>query len=77
MHKVEFDKVIVTVPSAVLKTDQIKFDPPLPQSYKSSISKLGSGLLDKLVLKFNHVFWDSDVDWFNYVAEAPHFYDWT
>ncbi len=39
------------------------------------MDKLGTGLLDKLVLKFNDVFWDKEVDWFNYVSDIP--YEWT
>ena len=38
---------------------------------------MGPGVLDKLVLRFNHVFWDRDIDWFNYIASIENRYDWT
>lgn len=58
-----FDAVIVTVPLGVLKKGLITFDPPLPTDKQKAINKLGMGVLDKLYLKYDSVFWDSDVTW--------------
>ncbi len=58
-----FDAVIVTVPLGVLKAGGISFDPPLPSDVQSAIDRLGFGLLDKLYLLFDDVFWDQDVTW--------------
>jgi hypothetical protein len=45
---------------------------------KNAYKNLGSGVLDKLVLKFNHVFWETDLNWFNYMPQNPsEYYDWT
>ncbi len=38
---------------------------------------MGAGVLDKLVLKFDKVFWDPDADWLNYISPASERYDWT
>ncbi|MGJ8528369.1 FAD-dependent oxidoreductase [Maritalea sp.] len=58
-----FDAVIVTVPLGVLKRGDIGFSPPLPDHKKNAIARLGMGVLDKFVLKFDDVFWDKEVTW--------------
>ena len=56
-------KALVTVPLGVLKSGDIEFSPPLPESKQNAISKLGMGLLQKHWLLFDKVFWDEDVIW--------------
>jgi monoamine oxidase len=59
---VDADRAIVTVPLGVLKAGAIAFDPPLPEEKRGAIERLGFGLLDKVVLKFDRPFWpDTDV----------------
>ncbi len=59
---VDADRVIVTIPLGVLKAGTVVFDPPLPDEKQSAIERLGFGLLDKVVLKFDQSFWpDADV----------------
>lgn len=58
-----FDAVIVTVPLGVLKHGAIAFDPPLPSDKQAAIAALGMGLLDKIYLRYDDVFWDRDVTW--------------
>ena len=53
------DATIVTAPLGVLKAGTIAFDPPLPAAKKAAITRSGMGVLDKLFLQFDHVFWDS------------------
>ena len=60
-----------------MQSHDISFRPELPASFSKSIDRLGAGGLDKLVLRFDHVFWDRDVDWFNYIAPEDLRYDWT
>jgi hypothetical protein len=52
-----------------LKTETIKFSPPLPQWKHSSIQRLGFGVLNKVVLEFPEVFWNDSVDYFGATAE--------
>lgn len=59
----EANAVLVTVPLGVLKARRIAFSPDLSQGKKAAISRLGMGLLDKVYLQFDEVFWDEDVDW--------------
>ena len=54
-----FDAAIVTVPLGVLKADTIAFDPPLPAEKRAAIARMGMGVLDKLCLRFEKVFWDN------------------
>lgn len=58
------DAVVVTVPLGVLKAGAIEFNPALPAWKQEAIKKLGFGDLNKLVLQFDHVFWDDSVDFF-------------
>lgn len=51
------DRVIVTVPLGVLKAGTIIFDPPLPETKRDAIKRLGFGLLNKVVLAFDKPFW--------------------
>jgi monoamine oxidase len=58
-----FDAVIITVPLGVLKAGRITFSPALPEDKQTAIDRLGFGLLDKLYLRFDQVFWDADATW--------------
>jgi monoamine oxidase len=66
---IEADKVILTVPLGVLKQQSIQFIPPLPDWKNASISRLGFGLLNKIVLVFDKPFWDVDRDMFGLLRE--------
>lgn len=57
---VPFDAVIVTVPLGVLKQGAITFEPALPRAKTAAIARMGMGVLDKLYLRFEDVFWDRD-----------------
>lgn len=59
---VSCDYVVSTVPLGVLKTNSIAFEPALPDWKRNSISKLGFGLLNKIILVFKEPFWDVDRD---------------
>jgi len=54
------DRVVVTVPLGVLQRDVIEFDPPLPFSHRGAIAALGMGTLDKIWLRFDEPFWNTD-----------------
>eukprot|EP00347_Sterkiella_histriomuscorum_P023559 403334176 len=64
-------QVIVCVPLPILKAEDIKFVPSLPEIKQKSIKALGVSQMDKLILEFEEVFWDTDVDWFNHISEIP------
>ncbi len=58
----EADVVIVTVPIGVLKAGKIEFSPALPERKQGAIDRMGSGVLNKLYLKFPYAFWEHDAD---------------
>lgn len=59
------------MPLAILKNEEIQFNPPLSDDKKGALNRLGIAKMDKLILEFEEAFWDSDTDWFNYVDETP------
>ncbi len=69
--------VVVTVPLGVLQAGTIRFQPALPRPKNTAINSLGMGVMDKVVLRFDEAFWDSEVDLFSYASDPPgHFIEW-
>lgn len=55
--------VLVSVPLGVLKSDTIKFSPPLPPRRQASIDNLGFGILNKVTLIYSERWWaEADQD---------------
>ncbi|NYD67237.1 flavin monoamine oxidase family protein [Agromyces atrinae] len=54
------DRVIVTAPLGVLKSDTITFEPQLPPRQRRAISVLGAGAVDVAWLRFDEAFWRGD-----------------
>ncbi len=76
-EQISADAAIVTVPLGVLKAGVIRFTPSLPAQKQEAIDRLGMGLLDKVYLRFDRVFWDASVDWLGYVGpRRGHFTLW-
>ncbi|MEU9879678.1 flavin monoamine oxidase family protein [Streptomyces phaeochromogenes] len=68
-EEIEADHSVITVPIGVLKAGRIAFHPALPDEKQEAIDALGAGLLDKLWLEFDEVFWDRDagvIEWFDH-----------
>jgi len=61
------DLAVVTLPVGVLRSANVEFTPPLPSDKMNALAGLGSGLLDKLWLSFDDVFWDAEVDVINWI----------
>jgi polyamine oxidase len=64
------DRAIVTLPLGVLQNEDVEFDPPLPADKLGAIQRLGTGLLDKVVLAFDEPFWPEDVHAFGIIGEG-------
>ena len=69
-------QAVVTLPLGVLKAGTVAFTPPLPDDKLESIDRLGFGLLDKLWLRFDEVFWDDEVHGFSYIAGGDRRGEW-
>lgn len=71
------DAALLTVPLGVLKSGAIDFTPPLDSTRQGAINRLGFGLLNKLYLRFDRVFWDIDADIIGYTGQKRgYFSEW-
>ncbi|KAI1756550.1 Sec1-like protein [Xylaria castorea] len=61
---IEADYVVSTIPLGVLKHESVEFQPPLPKQKVEAIGRLGFGILNKIILVYDHAFWDTDADIF-------------
>lgn len=74
------DIVLCTLTLGILKlavsplsADQenvVQFDPPLPDWKKNAIQRLGFGNLNKVILCFDHIFWDANTNLFGHVGST-------
>jgi monoamine oxidase len=58
--RIDADAVVVAVPLAVLQAAGIEFDPPLPDEFTEASSRIGTGTLEKVVLRFDEAPWLPD-----------------
>ncbi|MCU1407746.1 MAG: oxidoreductase [Glaciihabitans sp.] len=70
------DRVIVTLPLGVLKTDGIVFDPELPTTHRDAIEALGMGNLEQVVLRFDKAFWQTEASLWSVVGTESPFASW-
>jgi monoamine oxidase len=61
---VDADYVVSTIPLGVLKQRTIEFEPALPDWKQGAISRIGFGVLNKVVLVYRESFWDQSKDIF-------------
>jgi monoamine oxidase len=61
---------LVTVPLGVLQQGTIRFDPALPAAKQQAITSLKMGLLNKVILRFERVFWP-DTEILGYLQSSP------
>jgi monoamine oxidase len=72
------DRVIVTLPLGVLQSGRIRFVEPLDRKRQRAIDRLGLGLLNKCVLRFDRAFWPADKDWIDFLCPIETLWaDWT
>ncbi|KAL2848573.1 flavin-containing amine oxidoreductase-domain containing protein [Aspergillus pseudoustus] len=64
------DKVVYTGSLGTLKNRNIQFSPPLPDWKQGAIDRLGFGVMNKVILVFEHPFWDAERDMFG-LLRAP------
>ena len=48
----------------------IEFIPFLPSKKMSAINRMGVGLIEKVAIEFDKVFWDFEADFINYVSDT-------
>jgi monoamine oxidase len=67
-------QVILTVPVGVLQSGSITFSPDLPAWKTQAIQRIGSGTLQKAVLRFSEAFWNTDSHLLGFVANSGRFW---
>ncbi|TKR94120.1 hypothetical protein L596_008450 [Steinernema carpocapsae] len=73
---IEAEAVLCTLPLGILKhslkhpSEGVVFEPPLPPSKTESIKRLGFGSLNKLVLFFDKIFWDTSVHTYGRMSQS-------
>lgn len=67
---------LITLPIGVLQSQSVRFDPPLPTAKQRAIHALHPGLMNKLVLRFPHAFWQQDAAWISEMADDQDFTTW-
>jgi monoamine oxidase len=80
LRSVRARHVILTVPLGVLKRGTIRFTPSLPQRKQTAIERLGMGVLDKVILKWDDAAelpWPGDVEWLERIAPLGQQGRWT
>ncbi|XP_072366351.1 lysine-specific histone demethylase 2 [Scyliorhinus torazame] len=67
-------KVLITVPLALLQKNAIQFYPPLPERKFKAINSLGQGIIEKIALQFPYKFWEKKIqraDFFGHIPPSP------
>jgi monoamine oxidase len=54
------DAVVLTAPASLLRAGIPRLIPEPPEPWSTALEALGSGLLDKVVLGFEHAFWSDE-----------------
>jgi monoamine oxidase/predicted N-acetyltransferase YhbS len=67
-NRFDCDAVIITAPIGSLQQNRIRFNPPLPDRFTTSLNRLGPGAVAKAFFTFDDKFW-VDRSW--YVAANP------
>ncbi len=66
----------MTVPLGILKKNIIQFTPSLPQKKIEAINKLEMGVLDKIALKFDNIFWPKEAQVLSWIAKEYRNISW-
>jgi len=73
----EAEAAVVTLPLGVLQSGTVSITPEPSHSHRAAVAGLGMGLMNKVVLRFDEPFWDTDVDLIGYVpADRGRFVEW-
>ncbi len=71
----EVDKVIVTVPIAILKASDIVFSPGLPSAKTTSLSRMGMDACIRLVFEYKANFWGASSGFLYGGTQAPEYFN--
>ncbi|XP_061405386.1 LOW QUALITY PROTEIN: lysine-specific histone demethylase 2 [Lethenteron reissneri] len=69
------DKVLVTIPLALMQLGVLEFCPPLPERKIKALQSLGAGLIEKIGLQFPFRFWEHKIRGADYFGHLPPSHD--
>ncbi|XP_028673397.1 lysine-specific histone demethylase 2 isoform X2 [Erpetoichthys calabaricus] len=67
-------KILITIPLALLQKNIIRFNPPLPERKLKAMHSLGAGVIEKIAMQFPYKFWSSKIegaDFFGHIPPGP------
>lgn len=64
------DRVVVTLPLAVLQQDYVVFSPTLPKRKQQALQRLKMGTMNKIALRFPQAFWPANAYWMGCLDSA-------
>jgi monoamine oxidase len=70
-ERFEADRIVVTLPLAVLQSGDVAFAPELPAPTRDAIDGLGSGPAAKAVLRFDDAWWPEDLTFIISTLDTP------
>ena len=74
----DFDRLVVTLPLGVLQSNDVTFEPALPDWKRDAIGRLGIGHAQRLMMRFEDTFWPKQVEFLGSTAPpSDRFIDWT
>ena len=69
-------RVVCTIPLGVLRSGDVKFEPPLSENKQTAIERLGLGNVNKVALLFEEAFWPGNVKGFGVAASSAQTYSY-
>lgn len=63
------DYAVVTLPLSVLRAGDVRFDPVLPDWKRAAFARIGTGLFNKVILRFAAPFWPGRAEAFFFQSE--------
>ncbi len=74
---IHVDRCICTVPVSLLAAGVPRFDPPLPESHRLALSRLGMGRVEKVLLRFEDRWWPrSPSGYLRWYDREPSWCEW-
>jgi monoamine oxidase len=62
-------RAVITLPLGVLRSSAVTFTPALPSEKRDAINRLNMGILDRVYLRFDSVFWPAETQVLGYIGE--------
>jgi monoamine oxidase len=70
-ERFEADRIVITLPLAILQAGDVTFVPELPMATRDAIDRLGSGPAAKAVLRFDEAWWPDDLTFIISTTDTP------